>query len=260
MTPKPSYVIDVNDANPGQFFACCGLLELSHRLWPGSEGWFEQGRFLISSPGSHGTIRCLLQQLAKAKATPQRGSIDPKLPPIHLGSPFYLRIDWWLDERGDKTVFGKMFSGQKRTLNDVTRLQHALAAKLINDLDESAVFDWGDPLKGRFGVDPRAAWEALKVGFSPNEQGMEVATYSVVELLGAVGLQTSPPIADQSGFLYSTWSSPLPACVGRAAAASLLPTISRNHFRFRLTSRGSYKGFDYATPIGGYHDEQRAQV
>ena len=32
--------VNVDPTNPGQFFACCGLLELADRLWPGAEGWF----------------------------------------------------------------------------------------------------------------------------------------------------------------------------------------------------------------------------
>src|SRR5687768_9486618 len=49
---QPSIRITVDAANPGQFFACCGLLELADRLWPGAEGWFEhQDRcFAISTP------------------------------------------------------------------------------------------------------------------------------------------------------------------------------------------------------------------
>lgn len=40
--PKPSIRINVDVTNPGQFFACCGLLELADRIWPGAEGWFDQ--------------------------------------------------------------------------------------------------------------------------------------------------------------------------------------------------------------------------
>jgi CRISPR-associated protein Csb3 len=40
-TPQPSIRVKVDLTNPGQFFACCGLLELADRLWPGAEGWFE---------------------------------------------------------------------------------------------------------------------------------------------------------------------------------------------------------------------------
>jgi CRISPR-associated protein Csx14 len=30
--------IKVDPTNPGQFFACCGLLELADRLWSGAQG------------------------------------------------------------------------------------------------------------------------------------------------------------------------------------------------------------------------------
>ena len=45
--PKSNIRIPVDRANPGQFFACCGLLELADRLWPGAQGWFEQEEFCI---------------------------------------------------------------------------------------------------------------------------------------------------------------------------------------------------------------------
>jgi CRISPR-associated protein Csx14 len=40
ITPDPDLTLAVTPRNPGQFFACCGVLELASRLWPGSEGWF----------------------------------------------------------------------------------------------------------------------------------------------------------------------------------------------------------------------------
>jgi CRISPR-associated protein Csx14 len=33
----PNIRIPVDLTNPGQFFACCGLLELADRLWPGAD-------------------------------------------------------------------------------------------------------------------------------------------------------------------------------------------------------------------------------
>ena len=32
--PEPSITVNVDVTNPGQFLACCGLLELADRLWP----------------------------------------------------------------------------------------------------------------------------------------------------------------------------------------------------------------------------------
>ena len=40
--------------NPGQYFACCGLFELSELAAPGGEAWFaDEGRkFVISTDGA----------------------------------------------------------------------------------------------------------------------------------------------------------------------------------------------------------------
>ena len=40
MTKPDPIKINVDPTNPGQFFACCGLLELADRLWDGAEGAF----------------------------------------------------------------------------------------------------------------------------------------------------------------------------------------------------------------------------
>ncbi len=249
--PEPNIRIDVDVTNPGQFFACCGLLELADRLWPGAEGWFEERQFrIMGSLNSQPDLRMLLARLSEAHAEPLVGSSDAKLSPVQIGTPFNFRLDWWLDTCGEKTLFGKMFSGQKRTLKDVTRLQGSLSEALRRDHDDTSLLDWNAPLKGRFGVDPRAGWKALDVGFSPNEQGMAVGTYLVTELVGAIGLQASPPKEHGDTYLYAPWFRPLSACVSRAAAAGLIPGIGDSLYSFGLTKRGGYKGFDFATPIG----------
>jgi len=248
---RPSFSVRVDVRNPGQFFACCGLLELAHRLWPGAEGWFDDAGFSIRGCKTNHDpceLKSLLGNLASAHAEALEPGEDPKIPPILLGEPFTLRMDWWLDSRGRKTSFGKMFSGQKRTLKDVRRLQQALQGG--TELREAALFDWAVPLKGRFGVDPRAAWTALGVGFSPNDQGMKVRSYPAVELLGAVGLQGFRPTKKNRAFEYGTWTTPLPAPVARAVAGGLIPSIGAGVFGFQLVQRGSYKGFGWALPQG----------
>ena len=67
--------------------------------------------------------------------------------------------------------------------------------------------------KGRFGFDPGPAWNALDVGFSLNEHGVEVESSPATELLAAVGLQRFRPVMndDRDGFDYFTWHSPLSA-------------------------------------------------
>ena len=58
--PEPNITVNVEATNPGQFFACCGLLELADRLWPGAEGWFQEDKFFVACGG---TLRKLLSTL-----------------------------------------------------------------------------------------------------------------------------------------------------------------------------------------------------
>ena len=46
--PEPTIRINVDVSNPGQFFACCGLLELASRLDQNATGHFENGYFLVN--------------------------------------------------------------------------------------------------------------------------------------------------------------------------------------------------------------------
>ena len=82
--PKPTIRINVDVTNPGQFFACCGLLELADRLWPGTEGWFEEAAFCLIA---HGNLKDLIRAVSEAELI----QIDPEdktASPIEVRSPF----------------------------------------------------------------------------------------------------------------------------------------------------------------------------
>src|SRR5437762_2249912 len=92
--PEPTIRVAVDPTNPGQFFACCGLLELADRLWPGAEGWFEPGEFRMATGGG---LPDLVEGVSEAALT-QLVRDDDTASPIEIGSPFRkLRLDWWLD-------------------------------------------------------------------------------------------------------------------------------------------------------------------
>ena len=105
-------------------------------------------------------------------------------------------------------------------------------------------------LTGRFGFDPGAAWNALDVGFSPNEQQMPVASSPAVELFAAVGLQRFRPVVsdDREQFEYSTWTFPLPPCVAAAACAGEIDFGGRC-YRGIVVSRGSYAALGTSIPV-----------
>ncbi len=69
--PEPSIRVTVDPMNPGQFFACCGLLELADRLWKEAEGWFENAAFCLrpTSTVEDATGTGLFCHLAKCQLT-----------------------------------------------------------------------------------------------------------------------------------------------------------------------------------------------
>lgn len=248
-TRNPSFSVPVDVTNPGQFFACCGLLELAYRLWRDAEGWFEQDVFHLYVPKESNNPRnTIVSELCNSELESDETLADSKIAAVLLRS-FSFTVDWWIDMKGNKTPL-KLWAGRQTSKQIIETLQSAI--KNIETLSTEELFQVACPLTRRFGVDPRAAWNALDVGFSPNEQSMKVATFPAVELLAAVGLQGFRPAKiNRERFHYATWSIPLPAVVARVASLGILPEQYVQKYRFGIAQRGSYKGFDYATLATG---------
>jgi len=173
------------------------------------------------------------------------------------------QLDWWLHpdwfrflSKPPATHVGlmsnrlKLWAGNQTSLQIALKLSRAFAKSTPSLLED--LFDYSVPLTGRYGLDPRAAWNALEVGFSPKEQGMSVDTYPAVEMLGAIGLQRFRPVQDDGDYFnYAIWQVPLVPSTAAFTCATLLPANLVQRWRFSIADRGSYKGFDYAIPIGG---------
>src|SRR5262249_52025475 len=135
----------------------------------------------------------------KALLAPLRFSLDG-------GARAAVTLDAWMTvriEKGEATTTANppwnFWSGQQTPLRIWLALRTALAEQLnsITPDQFETLFSHRIPLSGRFGFDPGAAWNALDVGFSPNEQSIEVASSAAVELLAAVGIQRfRPDMAD----------------------------------------------------------------
>jgi CRISPR-associated protein Csb3 len=264
--PNPSICVNVDSTNPGQYFACCGLLELADRLYGGAEGWFADGKFCIAV---NGTLEAVLQTLVACEpeevATLDNGlAVKPLIAPVRLSfagaRPFTLTLDAWMTIRIEKHKVvvvanppWNFWSGQQTSFRIWRDLRNALAKQLPTIAPEQLENLWFQRalVSGRFGFDPGAAWNALDVGFSPNEQGLSVASSPAVELFSAIGIQRfRPEVAeDRQTFNYATWACPLPPSVAAAAGSGVvdIPLIVR--FRGRVVSRGSYAALGHSTPI-----------
>ena len=231
----PTMAIDVNLHNPGQFYACCGLLELAYRLW-GTEacGWFDSTRFCLHVSGrSQDDVNQQLMDLLRTMtfvATDEDDSGSPILVGISDGCTY--RVDWWR-----KTIYwkGSLRTWGRGTSYNLLTESHREAIKaedLVSGLELAA------KMTSRLSVDPRASWTAIDAGFSPNDQNFTVATFPLVEFLAGIGLQRNRPAPDRrQQWSYTAWNTPLPSPL-IPTAKQILPSSQTVLYRFEIASRG----------------------
>lgn len=261
----PDFSVKVNAANPGQFFACCGLLELAHRLWPGAEGCFRGDAFYVEAMDNDVGQAPLVDFLRRTSLASDDAAADEKTCPLRLESTALrfppLRLDWWLDKDRVGGLL-KTWAGQQR----VTVIGRAMlsAAVSTDSVDEEwfnhgmVVCAPGFPGKAveSFYFDARRYARALDAGFSLDAVGAESIAYPSVEFLALIGLQRFRPRTaggDRWTCEYFTWNRPL-GVAAAAVACGAVPVAGRCGFRFSLRFRDEqkrYKAFGFASLIGG---------
>lgn len=250
----------VDLTNPGQFFACCGLFELAHRLDAGAMAHFDSGAFVVSAKL---TIERLVQSLQQA-GLEDLDPADATASPLCLGAPFELRLDWWKDKAAGGATLkpwagGTMHGG---------RIARAMRASLSESLASGALLDHGMVVFERDGklvkkvepyyFDARRAASALPldVGFSTDPLGFKTLAFPATEFLSLVGLQRFRPVAlDKRSrvFVYSSWLRPLPIELAALAVAGQ-PVAQLSSYRFEnafRTDKRMQKSFLPAVPLTG---------
>src|SRR5690606_29293875 len=142
-TPAPSATLGLNPANPGHYFACCGLFELAARLSPDALAWFERTdtgfRFhLANTP----PLTDLLEKITAAEiaaessepdlegdtdddADDDEGEKEASAPPLLIRSPFDLRLDWWTTTSSETSAL-KVWAGSMKVLRIAKSMQQAI--------------------------------------------------------------------------------------------------------------------------------------
>jgi CRISPR-associated protein Csx14 len=236
--------IPMDPWNPGQFYACCGLIE----LWD-AVSWFntDPGRPRRADFVVEGSLdlQALLRDLQAADYEFDDDAEKSVWPVAFHFRGREIKLDWWLDTFHEKPERLKCWAGQVTTGKLIKELRGALEPHSVQDL-----FLHGRMMKDKFGIDPRPAWNALNVGFSPNEHGQGAATFPAVELLGAIGLQGFRPGGkgrDSVG--YFLWGDKLPRLLARRAARSPWEGLAGAGYTFSIEKRGqSYKFFSFGKP------------
>lgn len=166
---EPTIRIPVDVTNPGQFFACCGLLELAARLWPGTTGRFIDNYFEMGSVPDDTAISTIIERLQDVGLA---GALTPELKSereqletdkrnakkaghsltkerevrrkelggllrsgrLAIGAPFNLDMDWW---QGDSDEIPKPWAGTMQ----VGRMASAALAECGTAFSQPYPFD-----------------------------------------------------------------------------------------------------------------------
>ncbi|HET6248707.1 MAG TPA: hypothetical protein VFE47_13475 [Tepidisphaeraceae bacterium] len=271
--PQPNITIPVDLANPGQFFACCGLLELADRLWPGAEAWFAADHFCVRFDGNLRTLLTYLildppQALSFVCETlPVKPIVAPLALTFDADTTDRFVLDFWtkvITKSGSVQAVAappwNMWSGNQKSLPIWLQLRDELRVLIAGDETTKThackdsqllnLFRQTRPLTGRFGFDSTAAWNAQDVGFSPNDQGMAVESSPATELLAAVGLQRIRPVIDDGIFQYQLWNNAASPAIAAAFACGGIPH-SGTRYRFEIINRGQYSAIGKARSMKG---------
>lgn len=275
MSPVVELRVAVDCTNPGQYFACCGLLELAARMWGGVEGWFTPGAFHWHGAAGTSDSESLKSFLAAVGALALRADGDPddtKVPIVMETGRVPLRLDWWLEKQsaGDRL---KVWAGTMRNYRIAKAMQACLRDQSFQHegvLDAGCVVYEPDDLSKKvepFYFDARRGANAmsLDLGFSPDSLGMTSIAYPAVEFLTLVGLQRFRPApmatpraskeaqsATRRVFRYFAWSTPLPVELAACAASGALDIVPLVGYEFEnafRTDQKKHKAFTNATAV-----------
>jgi CRISPR-associated endonuclease/helicase Cas3 len=186
--PEPTATLVVNPANPGHYFACCGLFELASCLSPEALAWFEQTaagfRFhLANTP----PLSDLLKEITTAElsaendepegeeetdedADEKESEKEASAPPLRIGEPFNLRLDWWTTALPSTSAL-KVWAGSMKVLRIAISMRQT-----VHEIVQSSPMDLGRILSdARISLDPFKIKKAEEKSAAQYEADMKAA-------------------------------------------------------------------------------------
>lgn len=222
------HAIPVDLYNPGQVFACLGLLETAGMLVGEAEGGFDwsdttTASFKIRASGSRNPVEAVLEFLSEASVSsvaPANSKHDTSkwqvptaalikdqpfpfplpaspatLPALLVTDDATLMIDHWGDDADatgrDKVKFWAGSAGYPgpALARDALNLVRDRMGEALND-----PFSLSAPQSSSFRFDWRRDYVPMDVGFSPNEHvNLTMVGFPLVEILAAIGLTNARP-------------------------------------------------------------------
>lgn len=237
--PEPSIAVKVDVTNPGQFFACCGLLELVCRAHGEAVGWFDlpQDRFCIQTPivNTYGFATKLLEWItdievantmsenqllrrsdlsAIPKKKREAGGLEEekkRLDKLWRESPIVLklpgtdslRLDWFLDDYAGGSTF-KTWAGQQSVIDIAAAMKKSItpeSAQSVISEDWFSEYSNNGHVPFNFDAELGSQGSSVDIGFGTDALQVSVGYRPVIEFLAFVGLQRfrPAPFIDRNG-------------------------------------------------------------
>lgn len=267
-----SIVVAVEPTNPGQFFACCGLLELADRLWPGAEGWFaEDGKeFMIACEGTLGELLAKLAaarlessvtdeglkrlgsllSAAKSSLTEQERADKERLRALWqrerviLSAPFGLTVDWWWDEASGMKAM-KTWAAKQLVLDIARPMLKAIGQMQWSDEKPSHCLNAVTRLSGLpFYFDGASYTQSTPrdYGVAPSSLKQAPSDRPLIELLTFLALQRFRPhrLPKSELLRYSLWNLPLGVSIAGAVVSGALELPGEQRYEYRMLYRTEY--------------------
>ncbi len=279
--------IAVDLTNPGQFFACCGLLELASRIDGNALSWFGGSTYCMSTTAEDFLDKffsCAVEVDTSFKSadTNDRSNEDAdegddhhrgRIFPMRLGHPFDLLLDWWTDDEAQGQKLKLWTAGQRVT--DLLLGHHKKKKKKAKGKPEETIRVYTPSTREHFAnvvkkypddwlrkavpIDSPAAFSfdsrlsrnnALDLGHFTDGT---LAFSPAIDVLCLVGFQRFRPemIEVWNRNRYCTWLEPLPVLVAPMAALGMLTPFVGQCFEFPVKARdsqGRFKLFGHAQP------------
>jgi CRISPR-associated protein Csb3 len=266
--------VPVDLLNPGQVFACLGLMEAAEILCGPCQGAFDSdGRntyatFRFAVKGDASPLPAVLGFLrgADVRAMAPRGSdLAVKEPGVvteaHTGCCFPCRppdapaalpirltdgvssvsVEHWADGSNRDNV--KFWAGAGGYSGAALAKDALSAVASLDDADwrtaQEEPFDVEAPMSSSFRFDWRRDYVPLDLGFSLNKHGsIRSVGFPLVELLAAIGLEHARPVRvsrwDKLRYRYGVWMAVLPTALARCALGRAPIGFPSRRFRMRL--------------------------
>lgn len=266
--------VPVDLLNPGQVFACLGLMEATEVLIGACDSRFDvehaasDGNFHLTGPGDVAPVVAVLSFLkgaevvalapassevkAKEPGVATRARSDSFFPSEPPDSPAALPIrlenagksiavEHWADGSSrDNVKFwagAGGYSGAALARDALMTFADVGPAEWDRAIEDP--FNVEAPMSSSFRFDWRRDYVPLDLGFSLNAHGsIRAVGFPLVELLAAIGLQHARPARvtgrDKLRYRYAAWTSPLATALARCVLGGSDLGFPVRRFQMRL--------------------------